>query len=87
MANILPNDNFIIKRRTSIATYLNIFFPNVISKMISEYDYYLEGKATILTDHCEALNDIAIFPDGRIISGSCNGTMKIWNPFGSASNR
>jgi WD40 repeat protein len=76
-------DNLINKRRMNISNYLVEFFPSDISKLISTYDYYLEGKSYFLKNN-ERLNDpimskcFDIFPDGRIVNGY-NNNVEIWN--------
>jgi WD40 repeat protein len=111
-------DNFIIRRRTNIAKQLVIFLSMDVSKLISEYDYYLEGTThtfkfesfpyfgfldniAILSDqrilydskilnlqtgiHDVIFNDVmrcvAVLPDGRIISESNTGRIKLWNQY------
>jgi WD40 repeat protein len=39
---------------------------------------------SVLRDHVVPVRCVAILPDGRIVSGCDDGTIKIWNPFGSA---
>jgi WD40 repeat protein len=79
MSHVSSNTNFIVQRKINIATYLNTFFPNVISKLISEYDYYLEGKSYVLPGHSDKITKIVTLPDGRIASSSLDKTIKIWN--------
>jgi WD40 repeat protein len=79
MNEIKANDNFIIKRRISIEKHLTNFFPNVVSKLISDYDYYLEGKAYNFKGHTSLIMCLAILPDERIVSGSFDNTIKVWN--------
>jgi WD40 repeat protein len=81
ISNMKPNDNFIIERRKNIATYLNIFFPYDLSKLISEYDYQLEGKVYTMTGHLKPVTCVAELRDSlhRIVSGSRDKTIKIWN--------
>jgi WD40 repeat protein len=74
-----PNDNFIIERRINIAKRLDIYFPKDISKLISNYDYYLEGKSYTFGGHTNVVTCIAVLSDGRIVSGSFDKTIKIWN--------
>lgn len=33
-----------------------------------------------LVGHQDRINCLAILPDGRIVSGSCDCTLKIWDP-------
>jgi WD40 repeat protein len=79
------SNNLIIKRQITIAEYLSKFVPNVIADLISDYDYYLEGKS-IIAERCRFLNmqdedsktyyisnnRIAILSDGIIVNGSHN---------------
>jgi WD40 repeat protein len=71
-------DNLIIKRRNDLLNYLVTYFPNDLSKIISSYDYYLEGKS--LDFKCKWMNCIAVFPDslGKIV-GACENKLIIWN--------
>jgi WD40 repeat protein len=85
MSDMEPFENLIIKRRTNISNYISKFFPNVIAKLISEYDYYLKGKANIITNQSE-LNEHLYrarwcfeLPDKRIVSVLGDKRIKIWN--------
>ena len=84
MSNSKSNDNNLYlnkeNRQNNIKQSLITFFPNVIAKLISEYDYYLEGNSYTLEGHIDEVNCISVLPDGRIISGSYDKTLKIWNP-------
>jgi WD40 repeat protein len=73
------NDDPMNKRRKTVANYLNNFFPNVISNLISGYDYYLEGKVYTFSKKYYIKYCIAILPDKRIVGGSHDGTVNIWN--------
>lgn len=86
MISTKPSDNFITKRRIEIATHLNTFLPNVISNLISNYDYYLKGESHISMRYDRAITCLAILSDGRIVSGSRSETINIWNPIGSLSS-
>jgi WD40 repeat protein len=44
-------DDLVLKRRTTISNYLVDFFPSDISKLISTYDYYLEGISYFLKNN------------------------------------
>lgn len=55
------------------------FFPQDIAGIISSYIYQLQGIAYVLTDHTHTVYCIAGLPDGRIVSGSYDKTIKIWN--------
>lgn len=75
-------NNLIIERRINISKCLDTFFPNTISKLISEYDYYIEGKSYSLQGHTEYVTCCAVLPKcygNKIISGSCDRTLKLWN--------
>jgi WD40 repeat protein len=79
MKSLKTNKNFITERRINIASYLNTFFPNVISNLIVSYDCYLKGEAYNLIGFGNAITCLAILSDGRIVSGSNDKTIKIWN--------
>jgi WD40 repeat protein len=79
-----------LERRKFIKNYLNKFIPNVISNLISEYDYYFVGKCKLeLKEHKNQINCCIALPDDpsdcsieraeRIITGSYDNTIKIWN--------
>jgi WD40 repeat protein len=90
-------DNLITKRRTNIIKYANDFLPlpKDVARIISEYDYYLEGKSYTFSnytktpsDYDDFINIVSVLPDGptgcgfaaeRVISGSDNNILKIWN--------
>jgi WD40 repeat protein len=80
--------NLIAKRRTDISKYLNNYLPIDLSKLVSEYDYYLEGKSYTLIDnndhksYTDFITSIAVIPDERefhLICGYQSGIIKIWN--------
>jgi len=80
MSTFESTDNLMIKRRMYIADYLIIFFPKVITKLVSEYDYCIEGKAHtfILENICVWSSEcVAILSNNQIICGSCDD-LKIW---------
>jgi WD40 repeat protein len=79
MNSMKPNHNFINTRRINIANYLNTFFPSDISKLVSKYDYYLEGKSCTLLKHSNTITCLAALPDGRIVSGSTDGIIRLWD--------
>jgi WD40 repeat protein len=130
--NINLFENLINERRIDIAKCINEFLPKDVSKLISEYDYYLEGKSNTLMNffdliesikyyailckhyafgasdngssntsckcniwnlltgecytlfmdqaHFDGLKCIAVTHDKRIVSGSTDRTLKLWNP-------
>jgi WD40 repeat protein len=63
----------------NVINYLNGFFPNDISKIITKYAHYFEGKSITLKGHTEEITCITILPDGKIVSGSYKGIIKIWS--------
>jgi WD40 repeat protein len=71
-------DNLIIKRRINIAECLNQIFINDISKLISEYDYYLEGKSCIFSIHNDAYNE-TILANKYLFSATYYNGFKLWN--------
>jgi WD40 repeat protein len=92
------SNNLILNRRIQIVNDIIITtsFPKDIAKLISEYDYYLQGISSALTGHSESVECVAVLPSSssdcspwqtgraeRIISGSGDKTIKIWNPIGS----
>jgi WD40 repeat protein len=79
MDNISSKDNLIIKRRSNITDILCDYFPKDVAKLISNYDYYLEGKIVHSFKDNTSIRCIAILSDGRIVSGSDDCTLKIWN--------
>src|SRR5579863_7756921 len=72
-----------LERRKYIRTYLNSFIPIVISNLISEYDYYVNGKCEItLEGHFNAIyccNFLSYDREFRIVSVSNDNSIKIWN--------
>jgi WD40 repeat protein len=52
------SDNLIIKRRINISKVIDIFFPKDISKLISEYDYHLQGISCIFKHGFEQMHEI-----------------------------
>jgi WD40 repeat protein len=89
MNNIGLDDNLIIKRRINIIHCIITFLPNVISRLISDYDYYLEGKSHTFKYPFNSLYCITVLPDGRMLSDCYYNNddddkhkIIIWNPFG-----
>jgi len=83
-----------LKRKNCIKEYLNEFIPSVISNLVCEYDYYyLEGKCELtLQGHRKTITCCTILTDDhlgcsawqaerveRIVSGSADKTLRIWN--------
>ena len=67
--------------KNDVIKYLNTYFPTVITNLITEYGYYLEGKTLLtLREHYNAVTSVDVLPDQRIVSSSKDGTLKIWNP-------
>jgi WD40 repeat protein len=57
------------------------YFPKVIATLISQYDYYLEGRLyKSIKYYGGTIVYIYVLPDGRIISRSDNEELNIWNP-------
>jgi WD40 repeat protein len=82
MNDTKPFVNLIKKRRSDIVIWLNNFFPQDIAELISKYDYHLEGISYTFNGHKSAVSCIGVIPDGnefRLVSGSYDGTIKIWN--------
>jgi hypothetical protein len=87
MTNTNQFDNLILKRQINISKFLNTFFPKDISKLISEYDYYLEGISYTFTEYDTYIRCIVVLPGGpsgccfaaeRIVVGS-GKQIKVWN--------
>jgi WD40 repeat protein len=67
-------------RRINIIKHLIDFFPNDISVLISKYDYIIEGKSFVLKNAAnDTINYFTVLPDGRIIVGMMDSTLRIWN--------
>jgi len=78
--NKIFNESTIFEQQQNIKTYLEKFFPNVITDLISEYAYFLKDITYTFKGHDGAITCLAILPDGRFASGSTDSTLKIWNP-------
>jgi len=74
------NNDFVNKRQIYIYHYFVSYFPNDIAKLIIDYDYYLEGTPFTLTDQAFGVICVDALPDGRIVTGCKDNTIKIWNP-------
>jgi WD40 repeat protein len=68
-----------ISQRITIINYLYDSLPTVIGKLISEYDYHIEGNSYTFADNCGAVYCSAELSGKRIVCGSSDGTLKIWN--------
>jgi WD40 repeat protein len=90
LSTINSSDNLILERRKNISNYLTIYLPKELTKIVSEYDYHLEGKSFTLksyskytrkfySSHDTVVRCIAVLPNERIISGSHDGDLKVWN--------
>jgi hypothetical protein len=60
-------DNLIVKRRKNITKVIVEFLPKDMSKLISNYDYHLEGMSYILIGYAKWITRNAVFSDGRIV--------------------
>jgi WD40 repeat protein len=81
MYDLKSCENLINKRRKNIVNYLDDFLLKDVSKIISEYDYYIEGKAYTFVGHTASIYCMTLLPDFRIVTGSRDSTLRIWNPF------
>jgi len=82
MTNIptIPITNAICERRNIITKYLCDFLSTDVAKLTSMYDYYLTGKIHILKGHRDSVWCINVLPNGKIVSGSSDHTIRIWDP-------
>src|SRR5579863_9886525 len=81
MTDLKSCENLINKRRKNIVNYLDEFLLKDISSIVSEYDYYIEGKSYTFVGHSDTITSIILLPDSRIVTGSHDSTLRIWNPF------
>jgi WD40 repeat protein len=77
-------DNLIIKRRKNISNTLTRYFPKELAELISNYDYYFEGKSYSLKipSKCQghsSIRSIIVLPGGRIANESFDNKINIWN--------
>jgi WD40 repeat protein len=79
MDKLMYNDNPMNERRKIIVKYLYNFIPNDLAKLISDYDYYLEGKIYTFSTRYYFDRFIAVLPDKRIVGDAGIPTLKIWN--------
>jgi WD40 repeat protein len=72
-----------LERRKFIKKYLNDFTPVVISNLISEYDYHVNGNCEIiLQGHDDGIHCCNLLPDNRelrVVSVGQHEGIKIWN--------
>jgi WD40 repeat protein len=72
-----------LERRKFIRKYLNNFTPDVISNLISEYDYYVNGNCEItLKGHFNCIYYCNFVSDNqglRLVSASHNAKIQIWD--------
>jgi WD40 repeat protein len=80
MADLELCENLINKRRKNIVNHLDDFLLKDISKIVSEYDYYIEGKSYTFMGHTDLITRMILLPDSRIVTGSYDSTLRIWNP-------
>ena len=56
------------------------FLPVDILSLIIDYDYYFQGKSvSIMKRRGGGVNCVSVLPDGRIVSGSSDNTISVWN--------
>jgi WD40 repeat protein len=79
MDKIMYNDNPVNERRITIAKYLSTFLPDVLAKLISDYDYHFEKKIYTFSNKFNLGQCFAVLPDKRIIGNILN-TLRIWDP-------
>ena len=82
MTDISTNSitNAIRERRDIITNKLCDFLPTDLAKLTSMYDYYLAGKVHMLKGHRGGVWCIDVLPNGKIVSGSADCTIRIWDP-------
>jgi WD40 repeat protein len=68
------------ERRKTIINLLDHFIINDISKLISYYDYHLEGLAHTIKTIPDDILCADILSDGKIVSGTQDGYIIIWDP-------
>jgi WD40 repeat protein len=71
-------DNLIIKRRKNISKLLDDFFPNDLSKLIGEYDYYIAGTPHTIKQSNASWDLIVPLSDNRLIVTNFD-KINIWN--------
>src|SRR5579863_7133401 len=67
-----------IKRREFIKNCFVAFVPNVISKLISEYDYHINGECELTLKDENAYN-YNMLSNNYMVCGTGRSTIKIWN--------
>lgn len=81
ISNIESLNDLIIKRGLSIPIILDIFFPQDISIIINQYEYYFEGRCDSILNEHYAITCLTVFPinnEIHVASGSLDGKIKIW---------
>src|SRR5947207_3069866 len=73
--------NYIVEHRRVLEHYLKDYLYLNIAKVVSSYSYHLQGKSHILGNHEALVLSSTTLPDGRIATGSVDGTIKIWDPY------
>jgi WD40 repeat protein len=72
-----------LKRRKFIINYLNEFIPNVLSNLISEYDYYFIGKSKRflenVNEYAQCGTILSNDQEIRLVTNSDGRSMGIWN--------
>ncbi len=71
--------NRIMERRIYIKNHLNKMILSDISNLISEYDWEFNGNSYVLGEHTGSVFCIVVLSDARIVSGSSDGEIKVWN--------
>src|SRR5688572_24708437 len=71
--------NRIKERRLFIQKFLNNMILCDISNLIVKYDFEINGDSYILGKHKGSIFSVCILNDGRLVTGSYDGDIKVWN--------
>jgi WD40 repeat protein len=75
-------DKLIVERRMQIMHCMHEFIPNVLSKLISEYDVYFYERNISVMERTQIIhleNYSPIIPEEQIVLGSYEKTLLLWN--------
>jgi WD40 repeat protein len=57
--------------------FIENYYVNIYNKL---HRYNEDAKCSVFINEMKAIDSLAILPDGRIVSGSSDNTINIWNP-------
>ena len=56
-----------------------VFLPHVLQRLVVAYSAFAGQLQHVLEGHTDCVSAVCALPDGRVLSGSCDKTLRVWN--------